>query len=199
MIDNRRDEAAKYLDFLNGKIPAIPNPVFEKAVKDMESKDVVIPEKIKTAEQPKKSTNRMNVDEIKSMLAEGKSIRQIADHYGYKATQTVYLFMDSNGITTKQLPKQEPKKVEPKQEVSKKVEKRVLTEVDIPRIRDQYTAGKMCLADMAKELGVGNGELYAFAEKNGLIRKPVKSNDPFRDKNRMGKDEFKTKMLAGKK
>ena len=164
MIDNRRDEAAKYLDFLNGKIPAIQNPVFEDAVKDMVSKEVVIiPDKIKAVEKdipidavhkPVPRVSKMQIDEVSDMIKAGKSVEDITKFYGYKSSQTVKNFVEKNNIFVEPL------------------------RLDDGKIRACYTNGPFTMKQIADEFHLDTKVMHEYCKERGLL-KPNK-NDPFR-------------------
>lgn len=156
--------------------PAIINPAFEQAVKEMES-------------QPKlKSSNQkieFDIAEMKELYINQKlPLRKIAEHFGC-AESTVHKFVKENNLT------RAVKSIDP--------EPCHYPEMTVESVREIYTKGTMSLADSAKYFGVGSNDLHTFIEKHGLKRQVVKSNDPFRDKNKMGKEEFKRKMLNSRK
>lgn len=183
IIYSNATEAQSFLERLNRK-PATINPEFEAAVQDM----------VETGSKPKtggRKTIELDINQVRDMyINQGMTYKAIATVL--KCSDfTVRKFCNNNGIIRGQeAPVDKP--LEP-------AEKPAYPVVTVEAVRDIYTNGSMSLADTAKYFGVASGELYTYIEKHGLKRKIVKSNDPFRDKNKMGKDEFMTKMLDSRK
>ncbi len=192
--------------------PAMVNPVSEGAVQDTikpeatKEPEVIIPERVKDAEPPIKGRGyktKLTVGEVQSLIDEGNTILQIAEHFGYKSAQTVYMFMSKNNITlptsrpVKEKKIASPKTTPPKEKVELKATTtyRTLTKDDIPRIKELYTNGITSLSDTAKDLGVEVGKLYKFIAEKGLGK--AKKNDPYIDSNRMSKEKFRSSMLKG--
>lgn len=158
--------------------PATINPEFEAAVQGM-------------VESSKKTTGRktieFDIDQVRDMyINQGMSYKGIAEKL--KCSDfTVRKFCNNNGIVRDAVP------------VEKPVEKQGYPVMTVEAVRKIYTDGTMSLADAAKHFGVASGELYTYIEKHGLKRQVVKPNDPFRDAHKMGKDEFKSKLLSSRK
>lgn len=169
----------KELEKLMGlRKPATINPVFEQAVKEMESQN-------KT--KPGNQKIEFDLEEIRELYINQKlPLRKIAENFGC-AESTVHKFVKENNITRSV----KEKTVEP-------VPKTYPVMV-IESVREVYTNGTMSLADAAKHFGVESNELHKFIEKHGIKKPVVKSKDPFLDANKMGKDEFKRKMLNSRK
>jgi hypothetical protein len=153
------------------------NPVFEAAVKEMES-------------QPKsKSGNQkveLDIDRLKNLYINQKlPLRIIAEVFGC-AESTIHKYIKQNNISR-----------EVKEKAIEPVPKGYPLTVEV--VREIYTNGTMSLADAAKHFGVGSNDLHNFIEKHGLKRQVVKTNDPFRDKNKMGQKEFRERMLSNRK
>ena len=102
----------------------------------------------------KTPTSKMTVAAVEQMLKDGYSVEDIAKHYGYKTTQTVYNFINKNKIKVKVLTQGNSKKE--------------LTEANIPEIRAMYTDGPMSLTDTAWELGTTKKILHDFCTKHHL-------------------------------
>lgn len=149
MIDNRKNEAAKYLDFLNGKIPAIPNPVFEETVKEMVSQD----KPVETMQKPTPRVSKMQVDEVSDMIKSGKTVEDITKFYGYKSNQTVKNFVDKNNISV------EPMKL------------------DDGKIKACYTNGPFTMKQIADEFHLDTKVMHEYCKEHRLL-KPNKK-DPF--------------------
>lgn len=182
IIYSNATEAQSFLERLNRK-PATINPEFEAAVQDM----------VESGSKPKtggRKTIELDINQVSDMyINQGMTYKAIAEKL--KCSDfTVRKFCNNNGIVREAVPVNKP--IEP-------AEKPAYPVMTVEAVREIYTNGSMSLADTAKYFGVGSGDLYKYIEKHGLKRKIVKSNDPFRDKNKMGKDEFMTKMLDGRK
>ncbi|WP_033166904.1 hypothetical protein [Clostridium sp. KNHs205] len=175
IIDKIYDNAAiaqSFLEKLNRK-PATVNPVFEEAVQDMEKSS-------KGKASGRKSID-LDIDQVKELYVnQGLSFRKVADQCGC-SENTVRNFAMKHNIT---------------REASEPVGYPVMT---VEAVRKVYTDGSMSLADTAKYFGIESTKLHTFIEKNNLKKVVVKPKDPFMDANKMGKDEFKRQMLAGKK
>ncbi len=174
-IYDNASEAQTFLERLNRK-PATINPEFEAAARGM----------IEPSEKPKttgRKTIELDIDQVRDMyINQGMSYKGIAEKL--KCSDfTVRKFCNNNGIVREAVP----------------VEKPSFPVMTVEAVRKIYTDGSMSLADAAKHFGVASGELYTYIEKHGLKRQVVKSNDPFRDAHKMGKDEFKSKLLSSRK
>ena len=182
MIDNRKNEAAKYLDFLNGKVPAIPNPAFEEAVKEMVREDAV-KEKTKsqfrtpTAEVPAVEAKPLDAKAVSKLLLDGKTVDEIAEILG-KPRGTIAGFMHKNKISKKAIL------------ANKGMNSPVLPdgrlnitymESKIPEIKAMYTNGPFSLKDLSVEYGCCNKkELHDFLDQRGLLK--ISKKDPFNGK-----------------
>ena len=160
--------------------PATINPEFEAAVQGM----------IEPSEKPKttgRKTIEFDIEQVRDLyINQGMSYKGIAEKL--KCSDfTVRKFCNNNGIVRETATAEKP------------VEKPSFPVMTVEAVRKIYTDGSMSLADAAKHFGVTSGELYTYIEKHGLKRQVVKSNDPFRDAHKMGKDEFKSKLLSGRK
>lgn len=158
--------------------PATINPEFEAAVQGM-------------VESSKKPTGRkaieLDIDQVRDMyINQGMSYKGIAEKLNC-SDFTVRKFCNNNEIVREGAPAEKP------------VEKPAFPVMTVEAVRKIYTDGSMSLADAAKYFGVASGELYTYIDKHGLKRQVVKSNDPFRDAHKMGKDEFKSKLLSNRK
>ena len=143
-------------------------------------------EEAKTAKAPKKSEkpgkSKMTIKEVQQMVNKGMTKEQIAEHYGYKCTEGVRKFIKDNKIVPEEKAPQ-LQEVEEKAraagksygqlvaEQSMKNSTRALTADDIPVIRKKYTNGDITIGELATELGTSKILLYAFIEKNHLVRK----------------------------
>lgn len=121
----------------------------------------------KVASKPKKPTvpeevkrkvpvSKMTIAAVEQMFRDGYTVEDIAKHYEYKTTQTVYNFIKKNNIKVKNLTQGNSSKT--------------LTEANIPEIRAMYTEGPHNLADTAWELGVTKKTLHEFCMKHNLMR-----------------------------
>ncbi len=166
----------KELESLMGiRKPAIINPVFEAAVKEMESQP---------KSKPGNQKVELDIDRLKDLYINQKlPLRIIAEVFGC-AESTIHKYIKQNNIN---------------REVKEKVIEPAFPVMTVEAVRQVYTNGTMSLADAAKHFGVGSNDLHTFIERNGLKRQVLKSNDPFIDKNKMGKEEFKRKMLSSRK
>lgn len=164
----------KELENLMGiRKPATINPDFETAVKEMESQSNT---------RPSNQRIEFDLDEMKDLYINQKlSLRQISEHFGC-ATSTIHSFVKKHNLS---------------REV--KEEKPAYPVMTVEAVREVYTNGTMSLADAAKRFGVNSNDLHTFIEKHGLKKQVVKANDPFLDANKMGKQQFRRKMLANRK
>lgn len=101
-------------------------------------------------------TSKMTVAAVEQMFKDGYTVEDIAKHYEYKTTQTVYNFIKKNNIKVKNLIQGNSSKI--------------LTEANIPEIRAMYTEGPHNLADTAWELGVTKKTLHEFCMKHHLMK-----------------------------
>ena len=177
MIDNRRNEAAKYLDFLNGKVPAIPNLVFEEAVMEMvqPKENPVIPDKIKDSSE-KVVEKVLNKDEVVKMIQAGKKVKDIAEYYG-KAPGRISQFMHDNGIQKSRVLSGQGAKSTVLPSGGLNIE---FMEKKIGEIKALYTNGPFTLKKLADEYSCDQKELHKFLAERNLL-KPRK-NDPFAGK-----------------
>lgn len=115
------------------------------------------PEKPTVPKEVKKKVpvSKMTVAAVEQMLKDGYSVEDIAKHYNYKTTQTVYNFINKNNIKVKVLTQGNNTAKE-------------LTEKNIPEIRAMYTDGPMSLTDTAWELGTTKKKLHDFCTKHHL-------------------------------
>lgn len=159
------ESTAQFLERLSGK-PAAAEPVepVEPApVPKPEPKPEPKPMKKSEPEKPavpkevarKVPVSKMTVAAVEQMFRDGYTVEDIAKHYGYKTTQTVYNFINKNGIKVKVLTQGNDKAKE-------------LTEADIPAIRAMYTDGPMSLTDTAADLGTTKKKLHDFCTKHHL-------------------------------
>ena len=134
--------------------PAIENPVFEEAVKDMVEQN-----QHKTINTVHKSTPRvskMQIDEVTDMIRSGKTLEDITKFYGYKSNQTVKNFVEKNSISVKPL------------------------KLDDGKIRACYTNGPFTMKQIAEEFHLDTKAMHEYCKEHGLL-KPSK-NDPFKGK-----------------
>lgn len=118
-----------------------------------EYKEPKIPAEVKR----KVPVSKMTVAAVEQMFKDGYTVADVAEHYGYKTTQTVYNFINKNGIKVKVLTAGNDTAKE-------------LTEANIPEIRALYTDGPMNLADTAWELGTTKKKLHDFCMKHHLMK-----------------------------
>lgn len=117
-----------------------------------EYKEPKIPAEVKR----KVPVSKMTVAAVEQMFRDGYTVEDIAKHYEYKTTQTVYNFIKKNNIKVKNLIQGNSSKT--------------LTEANIPEIRAMYTEGPHNLADTAWELGVTKKTLHEFCMKHHLMK-----------------------------
>lgn len=166
---------------------AIPSPVFVEAVRDMEvNRRVEDTDKKTERKTTKRKTIELDIDVVKDLYVnKGYTYKKVSEHCGC-AEGTIYNFIKKHGIT-----REEAKPVEAIKDTYPKM--------TVEEVRKIYTNGSLSLADSAKYFGVKSGVLYNFVEKHCLRKPLIKKNDPFRDKEKMGKEEFTKKMLATRK
>ena len=164
------ESAVTFLERVSGKEPelpfvTVPNPEPEEVpvevIPDVEPLAVEFKEPEKKAVVPaavKKyvPTSKMTIAAVEQMFRDGYTVEDIAKHYEYKTTQTVYNFIKKNNIKVKNLTQGNSSKT--------------LTEANIPEIRAMYTEGPHNLADTAWELGVTKKTLHEFCLKHNLMR-----------------------------
>lgn len=113
--------------------------------------------KIPAEAKRKVPVSKMTVATVEQMFKDGYTVADVAEHYGYKTTQTVYNFINKNGIKVKVLTAGNDTAKE-------------LTEANIPEIRALYTDGPMNLTDAAWELGTTKKKLHDFCMKHHLMK-----------------------------
>ena len=170
MINARIECAAEFLENVSGqpKTVSVPDPKEEyepmmALEPEMTPEDYAYAEKISEPEKPavpkevirKVPVSKMTVAAVEQMLKDGYSVEDIAKHYNYKTTQTVYNFINKNNIKVAVLTQGNKKAKE-------------LTEKNIPEIRAMYTDGPMSLTDTAWELGTTKKKLHDFCTKHHL-------------------------------
>ena len=175
MLNGRIKCAADFLEQVSGQPPEekMKEKLKEEPVEEewepmmalepeMTPADYAYAEKISGPEKPavpkevkkKVPTSKMTVAAVEQMFRDGYTVEDIAKHYNYKTTQTVYNFINKNKIKVKVLTQGNSKKE--------------LTEANIPEIRAMYTDGPMSLTDTAWELGTTKKQLHDFCTKHHL-------------------------------
>ena len=129
-----------------------PEPTPADFTFDKDSEKSIVPETVKKHVP----TSKMTVAAVEQMFKDGYTVEDIAKHYEYKTTQTVYNFIKKNNIKVKNLIQGNSSKT--------------LTEANIPEIRAMYTEGPHNLADTAWELGVTKKTLHEFCMKHHLMK-----------------------------
>lgn len=173
MINGRIKCAAEFLEKVSGQTAAEEKQKEEPKAKEewepmmrlkpeMTPADYSYAEKFSEPEKPavpkevkrKVPVSKMTVAAVEQMFRDGYTVEDIAKHYNYKTTQTVYNFINKNKINVKNLTQGNSKKE--------------LTEANIPEIRAMYTDGPMSLTDTAWELGTTKKVLHDFCTKHHL-------------------------------
>ena len=169
MINARIECAAEFLEKVSGQQNTEPEKPHEEEWEpmmalepEMTPEDYAYAESFSEPEKPtvpepvkrKVPVSKMTVAAVEQMLKDGYSVEDIAKHYEYKTTQTVYNFINKNKINVKNLTQGNSKKE--------------LTEKNIPEIRAMYTDGPMSLTDTAWELGTTKKILHDFCTKHHL-------------------------------
>ncbi|MDF2513721.1 MAG: hypothetical protein K0S04_3587 [Herbinix sp.] len=173
---NKKTAELEQLLGVEKRKPAIINPEFKNAVQKM----------VETDKCPKAGGRKvieLDEEQIRDLYVnKGMSYKGIAEKL--KCSDfTIRKFCNQHGIIREAIPKN-------------KLTYPVMT---VEAVREIYTNGSTSLVDTAKYFGVNSNELHKFIEKHGLKRLVIKQNDPFLDVNKMSKDEFRRKMLLGKK
>ena len=130
-----------------------PEPTPADFTFDKDSEKTIVPEIVKKHVP----TSKMTVAAVEQMFKDGYTVADVAKHYGYKTTQTVYNFINKNGIKVKVLTAGNDTAKE-------------LTEANIQEIRALYTDGPMNLTDAAWELGTTKKKLHDFCMKHHLMK-----------------------------
>ena len=159
------ESTAQFLERLSGEPaaaepaePAEPAPVPKpepkpepEPMKKLEPEKPAVPKEVVR----KVPVSKMTVAAVEQLFRDGYTVEDIAKHYGYKTTQTVYNFINKNGIKVKVLTQGNASAKE-------------LTEANIPEIRAMYTDGPMSLTDTAADLGTTKKKLHDFCTKHHL-------------------------------
>ena len=130
-----------------------PEPTPADFTFDKDSEKTIVPKTVKKHVP----TSKMTVAAVEQMFKDGYTVEDIAKHYEYKTTQTVYNFINKNNIKYKVL-------------TAGNDTAKDLTEANIPEIRAMYTDGPMNLADTAWELGTTKKKLHDFCMKHHLMK-----------------------------
>lgn len=142
-------------DVLEEKEEPIPVVTIEPEILEERKKPEQEDKKPEQKPEQKRETlsDKIDEEELKQMLRDGYSVRDITKHYGFKSDCTVYNYIEKHKINKERL---------------SAGNKRPLTDDDIPHIRAIYTNGPLDLTETAADLGTSKKILYEFVHKKHL-------------------------------
>ncbi len=155
--------------------PAIPNPVFEEAIKDM----------VKPTQKVENNTSNkgVTIEQIQELLDKGLNQKQIAVQLGITQPSVNWRIKKYNLVAhIKNSKKEEKGELRSLVSVSSDDKEAIYAFLSkkIPEIKALYTNGPFDLKKLAVEYACDKKVLHEFLAKNGLL-KPSK-NDPFKGK-----------------